>query len=466
MSGDDRSPTDNDFDLVVIGGGTNGCAVFLTAVLSGLKVLLLERNKIGMGTNYSSLGLVQGGLQYVKRDLDLVQMDCIDAGLLKAIAPHMVREQKIIVPVFDHNPFPLNRMGLWEVYMRAYDGYAGFKRCQYHKGLTSHELRKLEPLLHANSKGGIMYEEYVADPVQLANALVYAGTLFGGTVKEHAEVIDLRAGGQHPHIRGLVYSQRGAVKYVRARYFVNTTGAWTTRLMKKLSLKNSALKLRPTKGTSIVIKRRFCHDAVILFNRKGKYTTLLPQGRNTLVGPTNHDVPDKVKDNPDLLTFDKAEVLELLDTINRHFELKKPVSASDIVVVKCGLRPQLYDDCKKPENVTHRFIIYDHSVDGLHNFTTLIGGKLSNQIRMAKELVKSVCDKLEKRFVWEVPFLTFDASGNPTVGATPRYPVTLYRKSFALTDESNVGRVVLRSKLKALLNLAKHGYRYRRRGQG
>ena len=50
------------FDLVVVGGGVNGCGVAWDATLRGLRVLLVERDDIGSGTSSWSSRLIHGGL--------------------------------------------------------------------------------------------------------------------------------------------------------------------------------------------------------------------------------------------------------------------------------------------------------------------------------------------------------------------------------------------------------------------
>lgn len=54
------------YDLVVVGGGIQGAFLTLEASRRGLSVLLLERDRIGMGTSDQSLRVVHGGFRYLQ----------------------------------------------------------------------------------------------------------------------------------------------------------------------------------------------------------------------------------------------------------------------------------------------------------------------------------------------------------------------------------------------------------------
>ena len=55
-----------DFDLLVIGGGINGCGIARDASGRGLSVCLIEMNDIGSATSAASTKLFHGGLRYLE----------------------------------------------------------------------------------------------------------------------------------------------------------------------------------------------------------------------------------------------------------------------------------------------------------------------------------------------------------------------------------------------------------------
>lgn len=57
---------DQDWDIVIIGGGITGAGIFSEAVKSGFHTLLLEKSDFASGTSSRSSKLVHGGFRYLK----------------------------------------------------------------------------------------------------------------------------------------------------------------------------------------------------------------------------------------------------------------------------------------------------------------------------------------------------------------------------------------------------------------
>jgi len=55
----------SDYDLLIIGGGINGCGIARDAAGRGLNVCLSEMNDLGSATSASSTKLFHGGLRYL-----------------------------------------------------------------------------------------------------------------------------------------------------------------------------------------------------------------------------------------------------------------------------------------------------------------------------------------------------------------------------------------------------------------
>ena len=55
------------YDLVVIGGGINGCGCAADAALRGLSVLLCEQDDLAAHTSSASSKLIHGGIRYLEQ---------------------------------------------------------------------------------------------------------------------------------------------------------------------------------------------------------------------------------------------------------------------------------------------------------------------------------------------------------------------------------------------------------------
>src|SRR5687767_8807582 len=89
------------WDVLVIGGGATGLGVALDAVARGYRTLLVEQSDFAKGTSSRSTKLVHGGVRYLAQgDLKLVREASVERGLLCRNAPHLVKNQTFIIPVY------------------------------------------------------------------------------------------------------------------------------------------------------------------------------------------------------------------------------------------------------------------------------------------------------------------------------------------------------------------------------
>ena len=96
------SDINNDYDIVIAGGGITGAGVFHVAVEKGYKVLLLEAKDFAWGTSSRSSKMVHGGLRYLKQGKFMLTRTAVKERerLLKQY-PGLVTPLNFIMPVFD-----------------------------------------------------------------------------------------------------------------------------------------------------------------------------------------------------------------------------------------------------------------------------------------------------------------------------------------------------------------------------
>ena len=113
--------TSIEWDLIIIGGGATGLGIALDATTRGYKTLLVEQADFAKGTSSRSTKLVHGGVRYLAQgDVKLVREASIERGLLHRNAPHLVKDQNFIVPVYNL----LDRMK-YTIGLKLYDWIAG-----------------------------------------------------------------------------------------------------------------------------------------------------------------------------------------------------------------------------------------------------------------------------------------------------------------------------------------------------
>src|SRR5207342_3601300 len=88
-----------EWDICIIGGGATGLGIAVDAASRGFKTLLLEQSDFAKGTSSRSTKLVHGGVRYLAQgNIRLVTEALRERGILLQNAPHLVRNERFIIP--------------------------------------------------------------------------------------------------------------------------------------------------------------------------------------------------------------------------------------------------------------------------------------------------------------------------------------------------------------------------------
>src|SRR6187397_1026229 len=95
-----RRLEDEQFDVLVVGGGITGVGVALDAATRGLRTALVERDDFASGTSSKSSKLVHGGLRYLQQgEVRLVYEALHERQRLRHNAPHLVKVLPFMIPI-------------------------------------------------------------------------------------------------------------------------------------------------------------------------------------------------------------------------------------------------------------------------------------------------------------------------------------------------------------------------------
>jgi glycerol-3-phosphate dehydrogenase len=373
------------YDLLVIGGGINGAGIARDAVGRGLSVALLERDDLAAHTSSASTKLIHGGLRYLEHgELRLVRESLAERERLLAIAPHIVRPLRFVLPYVDGlRPRWLLRLGLF-----VYD-HAGGREKLAASSSTPLAGNALGAPLRQGIRDGFEYSDCAVDDSRLVvlNALDAASR--GACILPRTELL-----GATPCPAGwrveIADRARGARRHLRARALVNATGAWVNDLLGRCDVAPRQ-RLRLVKGSHLVLRRQYEGEhAYLLQSPDGRVVFAIPyEGEYTLVGTT--DVP--YAGDAGQVTIDAAEVNYLLDCLNRF--LRRPASAGDIVWTYAGVRP-LYDDgsAQAAQQVSRDYHLeLQHGAQGAP-LLSVYGGKITTYRRLAEAALEQLLPAL------------------------------------------------------------------------
>jgi glycerol-3-phosphate dehydrogenase len=376
---------EQDFEVLVVGGGITGAGVARDAAMRGLRTVLVEKADLGSGTSSASSKLVHGGLRYLEQgELGLVFESVSERHRLGQLAPHLVRPIPFFFPIYERKPRPrwMVGLGLW-----AYDALALFRSYQLHRSFAARRAAELEPALRtAGLDGAVRYYDCMTDDARLVLETARSAHDAGAWVLPWCEVLGFLL--HRAQVVGATVRDRrsGSVHEIRARVVVNATGPWTDRT---LGLRGDRGRLlRPTKGVHVVVARQRLpvqHAVVLTDSEHHRVSFAVPWGNRVLLGTTDTDF----EGDYDEVVAGRSDVAYLLDLANRYYP-GQGLRDADVLGTYAGLRPLVGGEGLHPSQVSREHLVQVDD-DGI---ITVAGGKLTTYRLMAAEVVDAVARRL------------------------------------------------------------------------
>jgi glycerol-3-phosphate dehydrogenase len=421
--------SEEQFDVVVVGGGITGAGVALDAATRGYSVALVERADFAAGTSSRSSKLVHGGLRYLQNfDLGLVREALLERQLMVMLAPHLVHPLPLVVAAFD-GARPERKIGvglnLYDVmsverrgrsrprprrnrHADPGDGLLGNDFAAWsperHRVISGEEVLALIPALAAREPtSGYLFYDCQTDDVRLVLTVLGEAERFGAVCANRLNVRELvrdddgRAAGVRVR-DGL----DGGEFVVRASNVVNATGVWADRLRPgELHDEAEVPRIRPSRGTHITLHHEdlpLVGGGAIVPAGGGRSIFALPWLGRTLLGTTDNDYEGDLDGTHHVPPSDE-DVAYLLDATNEYFGTA--LGPGDLTGAYAGVRPLITSgDPKKSVDISRKAELYETS----SGMVTITGGKLTTWRRMAKMTV----DRLVEREARDAPCRTHE----------------------------------------------------------
>ncbi|WP_306203960.1 glycerol-3-phosphate dehydrogenase/oxidase [Actinoplanes sp. RD1] len=388
---------DEQFDVLVIGGGVTGAGAALDAASRGLKVALVEARDLASGTSSRSSKLIHGGLRYLEQlELHLVHEALQERGLLTSrIAPHLVRPVPILVPLEPAAP-PAR---VWHrlyygLGVAAYDVFAGVfgkgRGMPLHRHLTRDGARHLFPSLRADKiTGAIRYYDGQVDDARLVVNLARTAASLGAAVVTSARVTGfLREARQVVGVRVRDLESPGAPEFeVRARQVVAATGVWSddmSRMLDDVGVR-PGLRVRASKGVHLVVPRSaITGDAGLILRTATSVLFVIPWGGHWIIGTTDTDW-ELDRSHPAASARDIRYLLDQVNTV-----LERPLTTDDIEGVYAGLRPLLSGEADSTSKLSREHAV----VEPMLGLLLVAGGKYTTYRVMAADVINLAARRL------------------------------------------------------------------------
>ena len=376
-----------EFDILVVGGGVTGAGAVLDAASRGLKVALVEARDIASGTSSRSSKLIHGGLRYLEQyDFKLVREALHERELMvSSLSPHLVKPVGFLYPLHEK----LKDRTYVGAGLALYDVLRGFQRAlPWHKHLSQKKIGEIAPSLRQDIvTGAVKYYDAQVDDARHTMTIIRTAARHGATIATRVEVDQLIKDGKKVIGATVIDTMTGKKINVSAKSVVMCAGIWSDEMHEKFGLK-AGYGVTMSKGVHIVVPgSAIKSNTGIILKTAVSVLFLIPWGDKWIVGTT--DTPyDGDRAFPHATTED---VQYILDQANKV--LDPQLKREEIIGVYAGLRPLVANKKGSATTKLSREHTTDRSAPG---FVSIAGGKYTTYRVMGKDAIDLAVTDLRK----------------------------------------------------------------------
>ncbi len=391
-----------DYDLLVIGGGINGCGIARDAAGRGLKVCLVEMNDIASATSNASTKLFHGGLRYLEYfEFRLVREALIERETLLKAMPHISWPMRFMIPYHDSMRFD-NTTPTSKLLSTVMPWMKGRRPAWLIRlGLFLYDTLGTRKVLPGTSRVDLTDSP---EGVPIKNMFKKAYEYSDCWVEDSRLVIlnarDAEARGAHIRHREKVIAadvadgmwtvslrntEHGDTSQVTAKMVVNAAGPWVGDVLRQTLKSNQQGDVRLVRGSHIVTKRLFNHDKCYFFQgTDGRIIFAIPYETDfTLIGTTDAEHTNAAE-KPECTPEERDYLITFINTY-----LKEPISKEDVVWTYSGVRP-LYDDGASSATAATREYVLALDESRGAPVLNIFGGKITTYRRLAENAMAKI----------------------------------------------------------------------------
>lgn len=380
-----------DWDVIIVGGGITGAGILRMAVNAGLKTLLVEQNDFSFGTSSRSSKLVHGGLRYLREGQWGVTRELVrEREWLLKTAPYLVTKLGFLIADYKKFKIPLAEFGLGVV---IYDLMAPKWD---HKTLHTNGVAKYLPGLRSDGLlGGYRYDDAIMDDSRVVLRLLQESVCDGGTAINYARAENLlkTADGK---VRGVVIrdmaTPQGKTFEARAKIVVNASGPWSDELRAQVG---GAPHMRKLRGSHLIFSQErwpLPYASTLVHPRDNRALFVIPWEGTSIIGTTDLDHSADLEQKYSQPFTTTEEIEYLLEALNFLFP-DVGASRKDILSTFSGVRPTIAP--KGDINPSH--VSRAHAIFEENGLITITGGKFTTFRIMARQTMQTVLAKLGKQ---------------------------------------------------------------------
>jgi len=359
---------------LIIGGGATGTGLARDLALRGVHCILVEKQDINTGASGGNHGLLHSGARYIASDPAAARECRAEGAIVKRMAPQCVEDTGgLFVAV----------QGDDENYIADFPGRC--ERC----GITAavvdpNDALEMEPSLSADVVAAYAVQDASIDPFKLSLDNLAQAVERGTSLLLHHQVVGFDRRGNKIEAVRLIDRRCGDDVHVHADQIINASGAWAGEVA---ALAGARINMVYSQGSLIVSQMRLGQRVINRLRKATDADILVPAGTVSIFGTTSTRI-----DAPDHCRPTTTEIDAMIDD---GVAMIPKLADTRFIRAYAGVRPLVQSGNGADDRAVSRgFAIVDHEADGLGNFVTITGGKLTTYRLMAEKTADLVCRRL------------------------------------------------------------------------
>lgn len=362
--------------VIIIGGGSTGCATAHDLTLRGFEVILVERGEIASGTTGRCSCFVHSGARYAVKDQESA-VECIEENkILRKIMPPKTMEE-------NNGVFILLGQDDQTYGDRFFEGCA---KCGIPaQEISPKQLQELEPNLTKDIRRVAIIPDAIVEALRFALSFAATARVNSAKILRYTELKEFLVSADR--VTGIRVQDRVTEELynIEADMVVNAGGPWANKIS---SLVGVDIPLSLSPGVHIILGERLTNFVINRMHMPSSGDFVAPLGNSSILGTSSWTVQD-----PDYLYIPEDHIQQMREECGTLIPKAKVLPAK---AINAASRPLIASAGKSERDLSRTFECFDHlQRDNIDGFVTISGGKLATARAMAEKVSDLVCEKLD-----------------------------------------------------------------------
>lgn len=300
-----------EYDVVIIGGGVQGCAIAQASAAAGFSTLIIDKTDWGAATSSKSSKLIHGGLRYIQTaQFTLVRESLAEREWMFKHMPDLVKPNWFYVPLYKDSKFRP-----WQLAsgLSVYQMLGAFNKHSFYKRIAKKQWNKLNGLKTDGLLAVFAYQDGQTDDKTLTQCILASAKQLGADCIAPAQFT--RAAKFSNGYQACFRTEQGEL-CVKAKVLINAAGPWVNHVLACITPAVALQDIELIQGTHIVLDQQLNEHCFYLEVPSDKRVVfVMPWQGKTLVGTTE----TLFEGHPDDCQALDKEVYYLQEVLQHYF---------------------------------------------------------------------------------------------------------------------------------------------------